>query len=163
MGVVYLVHDPRLDRPVAFKLIRSRGANPVALERFWREAQSLAKVRHQGVIRDAFIERTIDSVFRVRGARTQEWLEVGPRTWELAADPEQGSPAAAIPASMRFALRPTHRFARSGEVRYGEGRLARGRLTQELIGEIREGRLRPHYADVEGYACRMEWGVELLE
>ena len=40
MGVVYLGYDRELDRSVAIKLLRARGAKPVVLdkdERYWRE------------------------------------------------------------------------------------------------------------------------------
>jgi tetratricopeptide (TPR) repeat protein/predicted Ser/Thr protein kinase len=52
MGVVYLGHDPALDRPVALKLIRGESVD-VSTElraRLAREAQALSKVVHPNVV-----------------------------------------------------------------------------------------------------------------
>jgi hypothetical protein len=47
MGEVYRARDPRLDRAVAVKVLRSpHGASPAQLERFQREARSLARISH---------------------------------------------------------------------------------------------------------------------
>ena len=53
MGVVYLAHDPSLDREVAIKLLRAApGDDPVdeAHARLLREAQALAKLSHPNVV-----------------------------------------------------------------------------------------------------------------
>ncbi len=50
MGVVFLGHDPALDRPVAIKVLRPELATAHAAERFLREARVLAKVRQPGVV-----------------------------------------------------------------------------------------------------------------
>ena len=47
MGEVYHARDSRLDRAVAIKVLTSsRGATPVELERFQREAKAIARVGH---------------------------------------------------------------------------------------------------------------------
>ena len=47
MGEVYRAHDHRLDRAVALKVLRSpHGASHTQLERFQREARSLARISH---------------------------------------------------------------------------------------------------------------------
>ena len=47
MGEVYRARDPRLDRVVAIKILLSpHGASPTQLERFQREARSLARISH---------------------------------------------------------------------------------------------------------------------
>ena len=51
MGVVYQVRDPQLGRPLALKVIRQRTASKTAQERFWREAEALARIQHAGVIK----------------------------------------------------------------------------------------------------------------
>jgi len=47
MGVVYEAVDDRLGRPIALKVIREDTVNnPIARERFWREARLAARVNH---------------------------------------------------------------------------------------------------------------------
>lgn len=48
---MFEVRDPHVQRTVALKLIRSAGASEVACQRFWREAEALAKVHHRCVVR----------------------------------------------------------------------------------------------------------------
>jgi eukaryotic-like serine/threonine-protein kinase len=51
MGVVYLADDVFLDRPVAIKVIDPvHAADPQTTERFKKEAQALAKIRHPNVV-----------------------------------------------------------------------------------------------------------------
>ncbi len=51
MGVVYLGHDPGLDRPVAVKLMDPDvSRDPANRERFAREARSVAAIRHENVV-----------------------------------------------------------------------------------------------------------------
>jgi serine/threonine protein kinase len=52
MGAVYLAEDASLDRKVALKVMKpSVAANPIARERFLREARSAAKVESDHIIR----------------------------------------------------------------------------------------------------------------
>jgi eukaryotic-like serine/threonine-protein kinase len=51
MGVVYRAWDVRLNRPVALKmLLAGAQARPTELERFQREAQAVAALRHPNVV-----------------------------------------------------------------------------------------------------------------
>jgi serine/threonine protein kinase/Tfp pilus assembly protein PilF len=50
MGLVYLAHDPRLDRQVAIKCLRTELFEPHYRERFKREALLLAKLNHSNVV-----------------------------------------------------------------------------------------------------------------
>ena len=51
MGVVHLAQDVFLDRSVAIKVIDPGNASdPTSLDRFKKEAQALAKIRHQNVV-----------------------------------------------------------------------------------------------------------------
>ena len=51
MGVVYLAHQPTLDRMIVLKKIRRELlVNPGMVERFQREARSAAAVHHQNVV-----------------------------------------------------------------------------------------------------------------
>lgn len=62
MGVVYLGHDPGLDRPVAVKLMDPEVArDPASRQRFAREAKSVAAVRHENVVQ-IYAVREIDGL-----------------------------------------------------------------------------------------------------
>jgi serine/threonine protein kinase len=51
MGVVYRVRHIRLDRPCAMKVLRSKAAaNPVTIERFVREAKTVAALGHAHIV-----------------------------------------------------------------------------------------------------------------
>ncbi|MEZ6139200.1 MAG: protein kinase [Zavarzinella sp.] len=51
MGLVFLGHDPALNRKVALKVMRPDVAtNPTAAERFIREAQAAASIKHDNII-----------------------------------------------------------------------------------------------------------------
>jgi serine/threonine protein kinase len=50
MGVVYRGTDLTLNRPVAIKALRAQDADATVLSRFLREARSLARVEHPGVV-----------------------------------------------------------------------------------------------------------------
>src|SRR5262245_56943635 len=51
MGEVYRAHDPRLDRPVAIKILPERSAaDPASLARFEREARALAALSHPNIV-----------------------------------------------------------------------------------------------------------------
>lgn len=49
MGEVYRARDPRLEREVAIKVIRSVSSNAEAQARLWREARAAASVSHPGI------------------------------------------------------------------------------------------------------------------
>jgi WD40 repeat protein/serine/threonine protein kinase len=50
-GIVYLAHDPNADRPVAIKIPRPDiRLTKAYLERFVREGQSVAQLRHDGIV-----------------------------------------------------------------------------------------------------------------
>jgi len=74
-GDVYRALDPRLDRPVALKLLRRRETNPDADSAVIEEARLMAKVRHPHVV-------TIHGAERIDG-RVGLWMEfVDGRTLE---------------------------------------------------------------------------------
>jgi serine/threonine-protein kinase len=73
MGVVFLAHQPTLDRKVVLKKIRRELlADPGMLERFQREARSAAAVHHQNVV-------IIYDSFEARGDHyiAQEYVDGG--------------------------------------------------------------------------------------
>jgi len=51
MGEVYRAHDPRLDRPVAIKVLPpSVAANPERVRRFEQEARATGRLSHPNVL-----------------------------------------------------------------------------------------------------------------
>ena len=50
MGLVFLGHDPVLDRPVAIKLIATAAPSTAARERFLIEARAIARLAHPNVV-----------------------------------------------------------------------------------------------------------------
>jgi len=50
MGVVYRGYDTKLDRPVAVKLLSSRGTDLAARQRFQREAQATSSLNHPHIL-----------------------------------------------------------------------------------------------------------------
>jgi len=51
MGIVFLAHDSRLDRPVAIKALHPlRASDPTSRQRFLREARAIAALRHDHIV-----------------------------------------------------------------------------------------------------------------
>ncbi len=65
MGDVYRALDPRLERQVAIKVIRSRSSNTEAQARLWREARAAASVSHPGVCQIYDVGESDDQLFIV--------------------------------------------------------------------------------------------------
>lgn len=55
MGTVYRAHDMLRNEPVALKLLHEQGMAGSDPDRFVREAQLLAELRHPGIV--AYVER----------------------------------------------------------------------------------------------------------
>lgn len=51
MGVVFLAEDTDLSRRVAIKVLSGGGSDPSTLERFEREARTVAQLRHEAIVR----------------------------------------------------------------------------------------------------------------
>ena len=92
MGVVYLAHDPELDRKVAIKLIRRTHYGPgdeaENLEdnaRLMREAQAMARLSHPNVVVVHDVGTAGGHVFLameyVRGQTLRKWVADQPRSW----------------------------------------------------------------------------------
>ena len=64
MGVVYLAHEVRLDRPVALKLLPAQfAAQPVLRDRFLQEARTAAKLSHPNIVPVHAVDEVDDFVF----------------------------------------------------------------------------------------------------
>jgi tetratricopeptide (TPR) repeat protein len=85
MGDVYAAFDPKLGRRVALKLLNARAASPVAVKRFSREAQAIARLSHPNVvgIYDAgeFGERVYLAMEFVEGQTLADWLHARRPSW----------------------------------------------------------------------------------
>src|SRR6185369_3617203 len=99
MGEVYAAHDPKLDRTIALKLLRPRGAGGAARgeSRLMREAQAIARLSHQNVITVHDVGAHGDRVFLA-----MEYVEGRTLTAWLA---ERARPPAEIVAMFRKAAR----------------------------------------------------------
>jgi serine/threonine-protein kinase len=80
MGVVYLAHQLSLDRPCALKVLsKDLAAKPGFVERFTREARSMAKIDHPNVVRCFAVgeEKGLHYVAMelIDGKSMQDWLE----------------------------------------------------------------------------------------
>ena len=88
MGIVYLAHDPQLDRKVAVKLLHPQ-SDPTAhaenVARLLREAKTLARLTHPNVVTVHEVGNTEDGLFIamefIDGATLRRWLGEQARTW----------------------------------------------------------------------------------
>src|SRR5579871_1816494 len=93
MGEVYAAYDPELDRKIAVKLLRNRGAGPSDPDgrtRLLREAQAIARLSHPNVVVVYDVGTFRDSVFIamefVEGNTLGYWLQAAPRRWREVLD-----------------------------------------------------------------------------
>ncbi len=86
MGVVVAAYDPKLDRKVALKLRRPRGAeSDRARARLTQEAQALARLNHPNVVSVHDVGTHDGQVFVamefVRGQTLRDWAQARNRDW----------------------------------------------------------------------------------
>ncbi|MGB1701394.1 MAG: serine/threonine-protein kinase, partial [Nannocystaceae bacterium] len=86
MGVVYEARDPRLDRKVALKLVRSADSNEKgARARIMKEARGLASVSHPHVVQvyasDVHEDEVYVAMEFLSGGTLKEWLAAETRPW----------------------------------------------------------------------------------
>ncbi len=86
MGVVYEARDPRLDRKVALKLVRSTKSHEKgARSRIMKEARGLASVSHPHVVQvyesDVHEEQVYVAMEFLSGGTLKEWLAAETRPW----------------------------------------------------------------------------------
>lgn len=85
MGVIYAAYDPRLDRKVALKILRSDLDSPGRRELLRREAKAMARLDHPHVVGVYDVGEDRHGVFLameyVGGPTLRRWLEEGSRSW----------------------------------------------------------------------------------
>ena len=89
MGLVYAAYDPRLERRVAVKLLRTPGSpdeRAALSRRMWREACAMAQLSHPNVVTVFDVGVVEDRVFiameLVSGQSLSAWCRAAPRTLE---------------------------------------------------------------------------------
>src|SRR3954470_5845866 len=128
MGEVYAAYDPDLDRKVALKLLRVRGANNTAdgRTRLLREAQAMARLSHPNVVVVFDVGTFQESVFIamefVEGNTLAYWLQAQERRWREVLDvylaAGRGLVAAHTAGLVHRDFKPENiMVTRSGEVR----------------------------------------------
>jgi serine/threonine-protein kinase len=104
VGVVYLAWHRRLNRPVALKtLLAGAHARPEELERFLREAEAVAALRHPNIVQ-------VYDVGEAGGRPyfTMELVESGSLTQALSGTPRPARDAAALVATLADAVQAAH-------------------------------------------------------
>jgi serine/threonine-protein kinase len=103
-GRVYRGRDLRLERAVAVKVIKPWWAeDPVWLERFAREARTLARVSHEGIVQIFDVGQTADSPYYVA-----ELMEGGSLADRLRDGPLPPAEAVAVAQQLSRALGQAH-------------------------------------------------------
>ena len=104
MGVVYKARDRRLNRPVALKMLLAGAyARPDELERFLREAEAEAALRHANIVQ-VYDVGDLDG----RPYFTMEFVEGGSLAQKLAGTPLPAGQAAALLATLAEAVQAAH-------------------------------------------------------
>ena len=103
-GRVYRGRDVRLERAVAVKVIKPWWAeDPVWLERFAREARTLARVNHEGIVQIYDVGQTEESPYYVA-----ELMEGGSLADRLREGPLAPAEAVAVALQLSLALGQAH-------------------------------------------------------
>jgi eukaryotic-like serine/threonine-protein kinase len=105
MGVVYKAWHRRLNRAVALKMLLAGAyAGPQELERFLREAEAVAGLRHANIVQ-------VHDVGDLDGRPyfTMEFVEGGSLAQKLAGAPQPAGQAAALVATIAEAIQVAHR------------------------------------------------------
>ncbi len=148
MGVVYVAHDPELDRKVALKLLAPRaggGSGEAGRARLLREAQALAKLSHPNVVAVHDVGQHEGAVWIamefVAGTTLHRWAEARPRRWpevlRVLTDAARGVTAAHAVGLVHRDLKPDNvMIGDDGRVRVMDFGLAHGRNLSGAVSEI---------------------------
>ena len=139
MGVVYLGHDTRLDRPVAIKALPEHlAADPERLARFEREARTLASLTHPNVagiygVEEQGVQKYLVLEY-VEGETLADRLDRGPlpldETLEIATEISLGVEAAHDAGVVHRDLKPANiKLTPEGRVKVLDFGLARAEET----------------------------------
>ncbi|EDM75527.1 serine/threonine kinase family protein [Plesiocystis pacifica SIR-1] len=89
MGLVCAAYDPKLDRKIALKLLRTAStgeASTAGRNRLFREAQALARLSHPNVVTvhdvDVYEGQVYIAMEFVEGTNLRDWVKDGQRSWE---------------------------------------------------------------------------------
>ena len=137
MGIVYVAHDPELDRDIAIKVLR-RGA---PAERLKREAQALARLSHPNVVAVHDVGehegQTFVAMALVEGKNLRAWLATRHSPAEVLrvlCEAARGIVAAHGAGLIHRDLKPDNIFvATHGDVLVGDFGLARDVADGELV------------------------------
>ncbi len=134
MGVVYRAVDPKLDRAVALKLLRTELSGEEARARLLREAQAMARLSHPNVMVvyevGTFRGQTFVAMELVDGMTLRDWLRAEKRPWRAVLDmfvqAGRGLAAAHAAGIVHRDFKPANvLLARNGRVRVMDFGLAR--------------------------------------
>lgn len=90
MGVVYLAHDPDIEREVAVKILpEAVSKDPVALKRFLQEARAAGKLHHPNTVSIFEVGQDADAYYlvleRIKGINAADWVkDHGAMPWKKA-------------------------------------------------------------------------------
>ena len=151
MGLVFRARDRHTGQLVALKLLQDSGLKADRLERFWREAQTLAELRHPGIAAHVAHGRTAQG----EPFLAMEWLEGESLASRLRRSPLSIGETLAIAQSVGAALATVHRrgiihrdikpsnlLLRDGRAEgatlldFGLARLENGALRMTRTGEV---------------------------